>query len=413
MKIRTTVLLETVIAICIILNCECIWKWMHHSGYFILALDTCYIVSLFYLVGHGGIVIQRVNIKTINSLCIILFGYTLFNIFINSSRIVDTLFLVVTIILMALYIEKYERLNCILVRCSTILCFLAVMSLFFWLFGSVLHLFSPNQSLVVYNSNVPHLRQSYFYLHYEVQTEELLGGRLYRNTGIFYEGPKYALLLALFLMYELFVSKEPNYKRCIIFTITAFTTMAMTGMYAILLIWGLYFLCRFPALSLSGLILRIGVVLFLFVFGVQVITYFEDMLTLKAGTASYKTRMDNYLAGFLAWKEHPFMGAGYLNMSTIQNHYSSIRLNDLGYSNSVFRLLAQGGLYLSIIYIVPIVKAIKASVASKNWYMISYVLIFIYFFITTSFTYNYVMYLILGLMYFGTVNMNFIKKTGD
>lgn len=413
MKRKKIPFLEFVVALCILLNCECIWKWMNHSGYFKLVLDSCFIASLFILVTHGGLEIAKKNIKVLNLLIILLLGLVFYNLCVNSKHALDALQIVIIIILMFLYTSDYTRLYSVLERCSKILCVLAMVSLFFWIFGSVLHIFSPNQSIVVYNSNVARIRQSYFFLHYEVQTEELLGNSIFRNTGIFYEGPKYVLLLSLFLMYELYISKKCNLKRSVIFTITAITTMSMTGIYAIMLIWFLYLLYKFPAASNKGIILRGLIVLLAFAFGIQIVSYVEDFLSLKAATASYNTRIDNYQAGFLAWKEHPFMGAGYLNMSTIQSHYSIFRLNDIGYSNSVFRLLAQGGIYLAIIYIVPIVKVIKESILNKYRNMISFVIIFVYFFITTSFTYNYIMFLVLCLMYFDNVDMRLSENVGE
>ena len=405
MKIKMIPFLASVVALSILLNCESIWKWMNYSGYFKLVLDSCFIVSLLILVTHDGLKIAKKDINTLKFLTIFLLVFVFYNLFLNNNNALDVLQIVTIIILMYLFTSDCRRLYRVLECCSKILCILALISLFFWVFGSVLHIFTPNHSIVVYNSDVARIRQSYFFIHYEVQIEELLGNRIFRNTGIFYEGPKYVLLLSFFLMYELYISKKCNLKRSIIFTITAITTMSMTGIYAIMLIWFLYLLCEFPANSRKGFVFRGLIVLLVVVFGMQVISYMEDLLSLKAATASYKTRIDNYQAGFLAWREHPFMGTGYLNMRTIQSHYSLFRINDIGYSNSVFRLLAQGGIYLATIYIVPIVKAIKASIVKKNRYVISFVIIFVYFFITTSFTYNYIMFLALYLMYFDNVDM--------
>lgn len=46
MKIKTKTLFENIVAICIILDCESVWKWMHGSGYFRLALTLCFVGSL-------------------------------------------------------------------------------------------------------------------------------------------------------------------------------------------------------------------------------------------------------------------------------------------------------------------------------------------------------------------------------
>ena len=389
---------ETLIALCIVLDCESIWKWMDHSAYFRIALVFCYIASLAMLVFLYGKIYRKEHV--IAFLALYLSVLLFYNAFVNYSRFMDTVQLVLCLFLMVLYFKKTQNIAHILERCSRILYFLACMSLFFWFFGSVLHVFAPSQQITIYVSNVPKVCKSYFFLHYEVQKEEILAG-LYRNTGIFYEGPKYVLLLAAFLAYELFLTGKPAYKRCVIFTITALSTFTMTGIYAIGLIWLMFFFMQFSAKTTRGLFLRIAFMIVLFLVGIQAVSYLEDMFSLKSATASYRTRMDNYLAGFKAWKEHLLMGAGYLNMDTIMAHYSSFRLNDIGYSNSIFRVLAQGGLYLAIIYIIPVIKALTSGIKERNGKFLAFVLVYLYFFITTSFPYNYVNHLYLLIMYFG------------
>ena len=116
--------------------------------------------------------------------------------------------------------------------------------------------------------------------------------------------------------------------------------------------------------------------------------------------------MDNYQAGFKAWKEHLFMGAGYMNMETVMNYYSAFRFNDVGYSNSVFRVLAQGGLYLAAVFLIPMLKALVAGIKKRNGKILAFLLIYLYFLVTTSFPYNYINYMALLIMYFGLPEYN-------
>lgn len=405
MKIKVTSLLETIIAFCILLDCESVWKWMNHSGYFRLILAVCFVGALLALSLRNGIKVNKHEKLLLFFLLLYFLIFGFYNLSINSSHGLDTLQLIVTILLMVLYFRDSKNIYNVMERCSKILCCLALLSLLFWLFGSILHILTPNQSLTVYISDVARIRQSYFYLHYEMQVDEVLGVGMYRNTGVFLEGPKYVLLLSFFLMYEIYISKKPNFKRCMMFTVTALTTMSMTGVYAVALIWVLYVFARYSSKSIKGLVLRVTFIIFLFVFGTKVVSYFDDMFSMKATTASYRTRMDNYQAGMAAWLDHIFMGAGYLNMDTVRAHFSSFRMNDVGYSNSIFRLLAQGGLYLLVIYVVPLVKAIANGARTRNGAILAFALVFIYFFITTSFTYNYIVFLILCLLYFGNTQL--------
>ena len=325
----------------------------------------------------------------------------IYNVAVNSVHIMDVFQLVITLALMLLFFNTEENIRDVMQRCSKILYFVAIVSLFFWLFGSILHVFNPSQELTIYVSDVPRVKQSYFFLQYEMQKEEIFGASgIWRNTGFFYEGPKYVLLLSLMLAYELFIAKSTSFKRCIIFSITALSTMSMTGVYAIGLIWIFYLFVRYPAGTNRGLFFRALLVLVLFGIGTQVASYFENTFTLKASTASYSTRMDNYQAGFAAWLEKPILGSGYLNMTNVIAHYSSFRLNDIGYSNSIFRVLAQGGIYLAFVYVVPMLKSIHEAIITRNSKKIGFLLIFLYYFITTSFPYNYICFMVLLILFF-------------
>ena len=401
MKIKTKTLFENIVAICIILDCESVWKWMHGSGYFRLALTLCFVGSLIALLLKDGAVVRYGSRNRAIFMGFYLSFLVIYNVAVNSAHIIDVFQLVITLALMLLFFNNEENIRDVMQRCSKILCFVAIVSLFFWLFGSILHVFNPSQELTIYVSDIPRVKQSYFFLQYEMQKEEIFGASgIWRNTGFFYEGPKYVLLLSLMLAYELFIARSTSFKRCIIFSITALSTMSMTGVYAIGLIWILYLFVRYPAGSNKGLFFRALLVLVLFGIGTQVASYFESTFTLKASTASYSTRMDNYQAGFAAWPEKPILGSGYLNMTNVIAHYSSFRLNDIGYSNSIFRVLAQGGIYLAFVYVVPMLKSIYEAIINRNSKKIGFLLIFLYYFITTSFPYNYICFMVLLILFF-------------
>lgn len=401
MKIRKTAFFETLIAICIIINCESVWRWMNHSGYVRLAVFLCVTASLLMLILRNGTKIQIRNGKFQAFFVAYLMVFLIYNFAMNFSHTWDTVQITVVILLFSLYCSNGKNATYIMDRVSAILVVLAGISLFFWIFGSVLHIFEPNQSITIWSQNLPIVRKSYFYLHYEIQTEAAFGMNIYRNTGIFYEGPKYALILSLALMHELFIKKEFKAKRCILFTVAALSTISMTGIMAVVAIWLLYAFFRFPMHSKRGFFVRVAFIIAFLIIGTQVLGYFENMLSIKSATTSYSTRLDNYSAGFRAWLDHPYMGAGYLNMDTIQSYYSSWRLNDIGYANSLFRVLAQGGVYLFVLYLFPVIKAITRAVRMQDYLLLCYIIMFIYYFVTTSFPYNFVMILVLCMLWYG------------
>ena len=401
MKISKIGFFETIVAICIIINCESVWRWMNHSGYVRLAVFLCITGSFLILILRSGAKVQIRNLKFHVSLIVYLLVFLLYNLVVNFSHAWDTIQITIIILLFSLYCSNGENGVSIMGRVSAILSVLASMSLFFWIFGSVLHIFEPSQSITIWSQNLPIVRKSYFYLHYEIQAEAAFGMNIYRNTGIFYEGPKYALILSLALMYELFLTKKIRVKRCILFTIAAISTISMTGIWAVAAIWLLYSFFRFSMQSKRGLFIRFVFIIAFLIIGTQVLGYFENMLSIKSATTSFSTRLDNYQAGFRAWIDHPYMGAGYLNMDTIQSYYSSWRLNDIGYANSLFRVLAQGGVYLFLLYLFPVIKAIICAARTQDSLLLCYILMLVYYFTTTSFPYNFVMLLVLCMLWYG------------
>lgn len=402
MKISKISFFETLIAICIIINCESVWRWMNHSGYVRLAVFLCATASLLILILRNGAKIHIRNLKFHAFFTVYLLIFLLYNLAVNSSHVWDVIQITAIMSLFSLYCCNGENVANIMDRVSAILAVLAGMSLVFWIFGSVFHILEPNQSITIWSQNQPIVRKSYFYLHYEIQTEVTFGMNIYRNTSVFCEGPKYALILSLALMYELFIRKEFRAKRCILFTIAALSTISMTGILAVAAIWLLYAFFRIPMQSKRGLFVRFVFIIAFLIIGTQVFGYFENMLSIKSATTSYSTRLDNYMAGFRAWVDHPYMGAGYLNMDTIQSYYSSWRLNDIGYANSIFRVLAQGGVYLFVLYLLPTIKAIARAVRTQDSLLLCYIIMFIYYFVTTSFPYNFIMVLVLCMFWYGS-----------
>lgn len=408
MKIKLIPLLEYIAAFCIVMDCESIFRWMRGSGYIRLGVFLLFVISMGLLVRYGHVK----GVKNSRKAIYVLTAFLAIFLFRNITNLFEACQFMLISLLTALYCRNGKNTFKLFEKVEKIVIVLAVISLFFFFFGSVSHILTPRQQLTVYVSDRPLSINSYFFLHYERQREVFLGWSFYRNTGIFYEGPKYALLLSLCLMYEVFINTETSLKKSLILSITLVSTGALTGIYGLVIIWVLYLYFRYPAKTWKGVTIRAVFLCMLVIGGQYLISYVSDMLILKGSTASFSTRMDNYIAGFKAWLDNPVFGAGYLNMDTIKHYYSSFRMNDIGYSNSVFRVLAQGGAFLFLLYLIPQVYAIIIAVRSKNMYLLSFEALFIYHFIATSFPYNYMTVLILCFFTFSSGVVHRGKKAG-
>ena len=78
-------------------------------------------------------------------------------------------------------------------------------------------------------------------------------------------------------------------------------------------------------------------------------------------------------------------------MDIIRENMSEFRTRNIGFSNSIFRVLAQGGILLFSMYAFPVILWIKRAVYSKDFGRIFFAIGFILLFVTTSFPYNYLM----------------------
>ena len=394
-KINITLLLESIIAICIVLDCESIWKWTDKGGYFKFAISLFLIISLIFLIILKMEKMKRKDFITLMFICIYFMIFILINM---SSKFIEAIIFSIITILLFIYLVLNKKIFKIVDKISNVVMLLSIVSIIFFVFGNILKLINTTDSITIYVNNLPKVCKTFFHVHYEVQREATFNFDFYINTGIFYEAPKYALILTSILMYEIFILNNRNYKRNILFTITIFTTLSLTGIYAVIFIWLSYYLFKYSVLTKKGLIVRVLFFIIFIILSNKLINLFNNLLTIKSSTASYDTRIDNYISGFKAWIENPFWGAGFLNMDTIKSYYSTFRLNDIGYSNSLFRILAQGGIYLFAMYIFPLLSFCISALKDKKINYLLFSATFIYLFITTSFSYNYIMIVLLCIM---------------
>lgn len=398
MKININNFLISVLAFCIILECETVWKWINHSGVFKIIVFLISSISLILLVFNEQKVKKAIySKKMVASLFVLLIYFVIFVIINISSSVFNVLQFVIISFLMFYYLKNTKNTIKLFEKISKYLLILSLISLLFFSVGSLFKIMPTSNSIVIFVNNLPKICKSYFYLHYEIQREATFGIDLYRNTGIFYEAPKYNLILSVVLMYELYIVKGKRFLRTIILSLTILTTFSLTGIYGLVLIWGGYLLCKYSIKTKKGLFIKYLLLIILILSFPMISTSLGKMQSIKSGTASYSTRMDNYIAGYKSWIESPIIGHGFLDMNNIKKHYSSFRLNDIGYSNSIFRVLSQGGIFLLLLYIVPIVVGVKKSLIKKNYYILMFIMVFIYLFLTTSFPYNYITILILCL----------------
>lgn len=242
----------------------------------------------------------------------------------------------------SIYVNK-EIFSALLSKFINVVVILAIFSLFFWIFGTLLNVVHPT-STVINQWSGGRLINSYYNLYFETQQMIFFGFRIIRNSGIFAESPIWGLILSIAYVIDFLILKsDKNSKRNIII-LTLLSTLSTTG----IIIVGLAILYkmttnrRMTKLLLFPVTLSLGLSLLL-------------LLAEKSETVSANLRVDDYNIGFIVWKTSLWIGHGLNNgILAIQSHISTFT-RSVGYSNTLFVILAQGGLLLFLIYFSPMI----------------------------------------------------------
>ena len=258
----------------------------------------------------------------------------------------------------------------VLFKYENLILLIAMISLFFWLFGSMLKLI--HNTGFVYSSwtgtGANKLVPNYYNLYFETQYY----GFFTRNTAIFTEAPMSSFHFSVALLIEFFL-KKTNRKRAIILIIAILSTVSTTGYIAMS---GALFAKYALGKTRLGRSIRVFIILITLVaVSCEIIYLFQ----LKMGTGSGSQRYDDFVAGYKAWQNNPFVGNGY--GSRVHQKYMNSSRIDRGFSNSPMLILTYGGLYWFIPYLFLILRGLKN--AALNKHLLCFYLIFCFMLIIT------------------------------
>lgn len=273
-------------------------------------------------------------------------------------------------------LEKYTNLIVII----------TVISLLFWLFGSVLGKIHANSTLLI-DWGTKHIIPSYYGIYFETQKAYLFSHiEVIRNSAIFPEAPIFSFHLSVALLTTLLYSnKKINHFKLTVLSIGIITSISFTGIILCIAVLSINYLLKTNSkrrmVILKWILLFIGAV---FAFWLILL-----LLKIKSQSSSYSIRLDDYRAAFLAWKEHPFFGVGFNNFDAIKNFMSLSRKYNMGFSNSIMQVLAQGGLYLFSVYLYLFILHIRCAAIRHSMNHVLFISSIFYLYCTTTFAYNY------------------------
>lgn len=171
-----------------------------------------------------------------------------------------------------------------------------------------------------------------------------------RNYGWYPESPMFCIALVSSLFSELFFRNKVSFFRIFLLVITVFSSQATLGMILAVIGISLKLLDSYRSFLSTKLIVTIvSVSLFL-----CVLLFLNKMSTGTDTLSSYSVHIDDYRVSILAFLERPIVGWGYNSVGYIHNFMSSERLtSNIGLSNSVAVILAEGGIILGSFCMLP------------------------------------------------------------
>ena len=293
----------------------------------------------------------------------------------------------------------------LLERYKQVMVILSALSLFFWVFGSLFHIISPNMSIYALHGTEK-IYPGYFGLYFESQKEKFLSFNNFRNIGIFCEGPLFSLNIIIALAVETFLLDRGilNNKKTklsvfnvnwniLILTCTLISTITTTGYILLIVLFILYYATNYNSKGLLK-ILKWIVAIVLIIGG----SYFAySIFVMKTNSGSWLIRFDDYVAGYYAWKKSPIFGNGYGDFSVLSG-FMRVFADGRGFTNSIFAVLLQCGICLFSVYGIPMAGSIITNIRSKNWKTVCFTIIVILEFSTTIFQYTPLILVLIAYM---------------
>ena len=129
---------------------------------------------------------------------------------------------------------------------------------------------------------------------------------------------------------------------------------------------------------------------------------------------SWKTRSDDYAAGFRAWMHSPIWGNGFNNFDSVKYYMSSFRRDNLGFSNSLFVVLVEGGILLLSVYALPAITCIYNAIKQNKPGIAAFTTVIIIEFVAAIIQFEFLMILLLAFFYSFTIysigKKNIVRK---
>ena len=377
-----------------------------------------YIRVLVLVLTIAGIALEKPRVKSriilgAITISVFLFFYTIARPYELIYYLTGYCIFIVAFYLFGYFIIKNHHIVELLDIYENIYVIICLVTLFFWIFGSILHIV-PYLADMGYTFDKHHyITHNYFFLYFEnpVQNVEqvVFGSSIARNCGIYCEVPAFAGRLLYAIAIEVFAHPKVNKKKLAVLLVTILSTQSAKALVVLIITFGvMYLLENNNRLSKSKFLLKIiGTIIGGIVMSMAAVYLFEA----KTAGTSYLARANIMQAAIKTWLQYPIFGAGFNNLDAIIIN-ENLGHGYGGISMGLMVLLACGGLYFVAFYLCAITLGfLGISRDNRTKYVCVVVMMLINVFISNS-IYQYPYLLMVSLLFalYSTRNKN-LKST--
>lgn len=389
-KINKQSFFECLVAVLLVLNGQSMWSKLETvQGWFswlILGILWFAAIGILYCSNSGTITRQTIFY------IFLIIAYLAVYICVRPVNANGTLQLVLSIIAISMIAVGTKDISGVLQYYRRTIIIIAVISLFFWIFGSMLSYLQPSGEIYsVWTGDGDHiLVKNYYYLYFQQQMSNIKQIDAVRNIAFFCEAPMAAFHFSLAFLIEMFFRKKPSKTNIVLLVVATLSTISITGYLVLLAGFSAKYLLSHSKQKLIHVIkivsvpIAMGAVMYVMLY----------LYNLKANSASGYARLNDFIVGFQVWKKHFLFGVGYGNYDEIKKMMPLWRSSNTGFSNSVMLVVDYGGLYFGMAYLFLIVKGMIGAVKYKKYNSFSFLLIFTGIFIVTNIPFVYLTLLI-------------------
>ncbi len=398
MQKKSHCFIQYLYVICLILECHSVYSQIY--GYHLIIRGIITIISILCMI----IILLNRKVKIYKSVLSFIIFELLSSALIFTNTDNNTGKMIIILIFMfflPLTLIFYSNLSKsefkqLLNKFVNVVVVLSLISLIIWFLSSIIPIFKPNGSLKVVWGHPYSIFESIYYIHFNYQVVYwITGNPIMRNTGIFTEGPMYAVILIIALIFNDLIyydNSRKSLKKTLIIFVTLISTMSTTGLVCAILIMLFNLKNYISILPKSIKPLLICLIGFAILVSVP-IGY--NLLDKKMSTGSAIHRNMDLKNGLNAFLNNPIIGNGISHQRGTEEDYEV----GYGYSNTIIPVITDGGILLGIIYLLPMILLGIKSIIKKNYNNLMLLIIYMIILLTTLIQYRLITMTLISIIF--------------